>query len=86
MGTNLNAEKTRTLDGLRRQPAETEWLEFKENHYTPELIGQYLSALSNSARLSSYAPTTGRATKNCTATPRRARVPTTFTHPTYGSK
>lgn len=51
MGTNLNAEKTRTLDGLRRQPAETEWLEFKENHYTPELIGQYLSALSNSARL-----------------------------------
>ncbi|MEP1305370.1 MAG: ATP-binding protein [Balneola sp.] len=30
---------------------ETEWVEFKENYTEPELIGEYLSALSNSALL-----------------------------------
>lgn len=43
------AALTHLLDELRREPGETEWLEFKENCYEPHLIGQYLSALSNSA-------------------------------------
>ncbi len=30
---------------------ENEWIEFKENNYKPHLIGEYLSALSNSAFL-----------------------------------
>ena len=32
-------------------PDETEWLEFKENYYESKLLGEYLSALSNSACL-----------------------------------
>lgn len=32
-------------------PAETEWLEFKRNNERPEDIGEYISALSNSAAL-----------------------------------
>ena len=40
------------LDSLRALPHETEWVEFKENINDPEQIGEYLSALSNSARLS----------------------------------
>lgn len=36
---------------LLTESAESEWLEFKENNDQPELIGQYLSALSNSACL-----------------------------------
>lgn len=36
---------------LCKQPAETGWLEFKENNAAPEDIGEYLSALSNSAAL-----------------------------------
>jgi ATP-dependent DNA helicase RecG len=36
---------------LRNEPSETEWLEFKENDKRPDDIGQYISALSNSARL-----------------------------------
>ncbi len=39
------------LDRLRREPHETEWLEFKENQFDPQLIGEYLSALANSACL-----------------------------------
>lgn len=39
------------LDSLLAQPAETEWLEFKHNNADPEAIGEYLSALSNSAVL-----------------------------------
>jgi len=31
--------------------AETEWVEFKHNNDAPEEIGEYLSALSNSAAL-----------------------------------
>ena len=32
-------------------PNETEWLEFKQDNKDPNLIGQYISALSNSAAL-----------------------------------
>lgn len=32
-------------------PRETEWAEFKVNDYEPDEIGEYLSALSNSAAL-----------------------------------
>ncbi|MFV9644598.1 MAG: helix-turn-helix domain-containing protein [Desulfobacterales bacterium] len=39
------------VNRLRNEPHETEWLEFKENHYEPLLLGEYLSALSNSACL-----------------------------------
>ncbi|MDO3376543.1 ATP-binding protein [Geoalkalibacter halelectricus] len=34
---------------LRKLPAETEWVEFKHNRAEPEEIGEYLSALANSA-------------------------------------
>jgi ATP-dependent DNA helicase RecG len=44
-------ELTRLVNTLRQEPDETEWLEFKENHYEPQLLGEYLSALSNSACL-----------------------------------
>ncbi len=36
---------------LIKQPKETEWLEFKHNNKEPHLIGEYISALSNSAAL-----------------------------------
>ncbi len=36
---------------LRKLPAETSWLEFKHNNDDPDEIGEYLSALSNSAAL-----------------------------------
>ncbi|WP_051328329.1 AlbA family DNA-binding domain-containing protein [Desulfatirhabdium butyrativorans] len=36
---------------LRKLPAETEWVEFKHNRAEPEEIGEYLSALANSAAL-----------------------------------
>ena len=36
---------------LCKQPAETEWLEFKHNNADPQDIGEYLSALANSAAL-----------------------------------
>ncbi|MGV8968304.1 MAG: RNA-binding domain-containing protein [Cellulomonas sp.] len=36
---------------LCRQPAETEWVEFKENNADPNSIGEYISALSNAATL-----------------------------------
>ena len=39
------------IDTLRAEPHETEWLEFKCNFQDPQLIGEYLSALSNSACL-----------------------------------
>ena len=34
---------------LRKLPAEAEWVEFKHNNDNPEEIGEYISALSNSA-------------------------------------
>ncbi|CAN5436820.1 helix-turn-helix domain-containing protein [soil metagenome] len=39
------------LNELRGLPKETEWVEFKENNEDPKAIGEYLSALSNSAAL-----------------------------------
>ena len=39
------------LDRLRAELEETEWLEFKANRYQPDEIGEYLSALANSACL-----------------------------------
>jgi len=36
---------------LCKQPSETPWLEFKHNNYKPEMIGQDISALANSAAL-----------------------------------
>jgi predicted HTH transcriptional regulator len=40
---------------LRKLPAETGWVEFKENNANPEDIGEYLSALSNTAALNGKA-------------------------------
>jgi ATP-dependent DNA helicase RecG len=45
------AELTALLDRLRAEPRETEWLEFKSNRHEPQLLGEYLSALANSASL-----------------------------------
>lgn len=39
------------IDDLRRLPAETAWVEFKENNTDPNVIGKLISALSNSARI-----------------------------------
>jgi ATP-dependent DNA helicase RecG len=39
------------LDELRQLPAETSWLEFKENNTDALMIGKLISALSNAARL-----------------------------------
>lgn len=39
------------IDRLRALPAETEWFEFKRSHCEPQQLGQYLSALANSACL-----------------------------------
>lgn len=48
----MNNEKLRkTLEDLLNLCHETEWLEFKKNNYKPDLIGEYISALSNSACL-----------------------------------
>jgi ATP-dependent DNA helicase RecG len=45
------AELHALLDRLRAEPREAEWLEFKTNRYEPQLLGEYLSALANSACL-----------------------------------
>jgi len=37
------------IDELIALPYETEWVEFKKSNYNPQLIGEYISALSNSA-------------------------------------
>ena len=48
----MSAERTRKLvDDLRAKPAETTWIEFKENNADGPLIGKLISALSNAARL-----------------------------------
>lgn len=39
------------IHNLIKLPKETEWVEFKVNNDKPEMIGEYLSALSNSAAL-----------------------------------
>lgn len=45
------ADLTALLDRLRAEPRESEWLEFKANRHEPQAIGEYLSALANSACL-----------------------------------
>lgn len=54
--TDMTIQRTdEYLNGLLKEllklPAETEWVEFKHNNANPELIGEYISALSNSAAL-----------------------------------
>jgi len=44
-------DKIALVDRLRALPTETEWFEFKRNHHEPQAIGEYLSALANSACL-----------------------------------
>lgn len=39
------------IERLRKMPAETEWLEYKSNNTDPQMIGEYISAISNSAAL-----------------------------------
>ncbi len=39
------------VNGLRKWSKETEWIEFKYNRAVPEEIGEYISALANSAAL-----------------------------------
>ena len=48
----MNQQELSTLlTELRSHPHETEWIEFKQNDSEPEQIGEYLSALANSAAL-----------------------------------
>ncbi|MFT8320735.1 MAG: ATP-binding protein [Bacillus sp. (in: firmicutes)] len=42
---------TSLLSELRSLPTETGWVEFKHNNVEPNIIGQYISALSNTAAL-----------------------------------
>ncbi len=43
------------ISELRKQPAETPWLEFKQNRAAPEDVGEYISALANMAALAGKA-------------------------------
>jgi ATP-dependent DNA helicase RecG len=45
------AEDIALVDRLRAEPSETEWLEFKRDRYDAQLLGEYVSALANSAAL-----------------------------------
>jgi predicted HTH transcriptional regulator len=45
------AEILSILSELRKLPRETEWVEFKHNNDNPDEIGEYLSALANTAAL-----------------------------------
>lgn len=56
--TFMNNSTSRTIEFLNSLlhelialPNETEWVEFKQNNTNPEQIGEYISALSNSAAL-----------------------------------
>jgi len=46
-----NKEFQELVEELIRYSCENEWIEFKENNFEPHLIGEYISALSNSACL-----------------------------------
>lgn len=54
-----NIRSSEFLSGLLKEllslPKETEWVEFKHNNDNPQEIGEYISALSNSAALSGKA-------------------------------
>ena len=45
------SELTALLTELRKHSSECEWLEFKHNYENPETIGEYVSALANSAAI-----------------------------------
>lgn len=45
----------RLIHELRALPAETSWVEFKENNTDPEMIGDLISAMSNAAAMSGKA-------------------------------
>lgn len=47
----MPADFASLIHELAELPDETEWVEFKENRADPEEIGEYISALSNSAAL-----------------------------------
>ena len=48
----MNNEYLRNLViELAKYPQETEWIEFKKNKIDPSVIGEYVSALSNSAAI-----------------------------------
>lgn len=48
----MNKDELKILiELLRALPKENEWTEFKASNYTPQAIGEYISALSNSACL-----------------------------------
>ncbi len=49
----MGTEHIMLIDRLRALPAEREWFEFKHDWYEPQVLGEYLSALANSACLSS---------------------------------
>lgn len=46
-----SADLVALVDRLRREPSETEWLEFKKHRYEAQALGEYLSALANAACL-----------------------------------
>ena len=47
--TNADTNLINIVNDLRARQHEEEWFEFKENWYEPKQIGEYISALSNSA-------------------------------------
>ncbi|MBT8508714.1 transcriptional regulator [Methanomicrobiaceae archaeon CYW5] len=51
-GTHEEEYLVGLVQELRKLPKETEWAEFKVNNTDPEEIGEYISALANSAALS----------------------------------
>jgi len=51
MPTATTKQLNPLIDPLLAQGRENEWLEFKHNNDQPQLIGEYLSALANSACL-----------------------------------
>ena len=46
---NNASQAIHKLEQLLELPQETEWAEFKHNNSESQMIGEYLSALSNSA-------------------------------------
>lgn len=51
MANTVPSDEERLLADLCRERQETPWLEFKENNGNPQEVGEYISALSNSAAL-----------------------------------
>ena len=50
-GAEADARTSALIDDLRKLPAETGWVEFKESNADPHMIGRLISALANAARL-----------------------------------